>query len=236
MKEDRKKIGEMLVEAGLINDMQLSAAIGEQTKWGGKICSIIVNRGFTSEEAIASVLEKQFGQKAISFRNRVIAPEILQRVSCDIARKYNVVPIAADGKRLTIAMADPTDLQTIDELVFLLGTKIKPVLAIESILKSAIDRFYDGATKESKTFKGNGGDSRENPKSIRNGLDASSVQPPREPSQTKDHIKEDRITPDMMVEALVRILIEKGLITKEELMEKIREKNSLGVNMCSQIN
>ena len=142
--KDKKRIGEILKEAGLIDEFQLATALGRQKEWGGRLASILINMGFVDEESVASVLEKQLGQKCLSLDNKEILPEALNTIKPDIVKKYCIMPIEFDQKTLTIATSDPTDLKTIDELSFILGVRIKPVLALESSIKRAIPRHYAG--------------------------------------------------------------------------------------------
>lgn len=220
MKEDRTKIGEILIEAGLIDEIQLIKALGEQKQWGGRLCSIIVNMGFADEESISAVLGKQLKQKCVSFDDIQISPDILKLVDLETARKYNVIPVELNNKVLTIAISDPLDLNTLDELGFRLGLKIKPVLAIDSGIKKAISRFYEGISNKNLRSKNKTGNTAEE----HNIINADIATPHLQLSEGVFHKREDVIAPGIMVETLVEILIEKGLLTEEELMNKIREK------------
>lgn len=220
MKESRTKIGEILIEAGLIDKIQLIKALGEQKQWGGRLCSIIVNMGFADEESISAALGKQLNQKCVSFDNIEIPPDILKLVSLETARKYNIIPIELKNKVLTIAISDPLDLNTLDDLGFRLGLIIKPVLAIDSIINNAISRFYEGISNKNLRPK-----SKTSYKPEDLNIKAEIAAPHLQFSEEVFHGKEDGIAPGIMVEALAEILIEKGLITKEELMNKIKEKS-----------
>lgn len=218
MKENRTKIGEILVEAGIIDKIQLIAALGEQKQWGGRLCSTIINMGFADEESISAALGEQLKQKCISFEDFEIPSDILKLVSLETARKYNIMPIELKNKILTIAISDPLDLNLIDELSFRLGFMIKPVLALDSSIKKAIDRFYEGISDDHLLFKGN---KPEDP----NIMDASAVMPTMQFSEKVIHEKKHDIAPGAIAKALAEILIEKGLITKAELMNKINKKS-----------
>jgi len=225
MKENRIKIGEILVEAGIIDKIQLSAALGEQKQWGGRLCSTIISMGFADEESISAVLGKQLKQKCISFEDLEIPSDILKLVSLETARKYNIMPIELKNKVLTIAISDPRDLNLIDELSFRLGFMIKPVLALDSSINKAISRFYEGITDNDFLSKRKTGNKPEE----LNAMEASSAMPnlqfPEETFQEVFHEKNHGIAPGIMAEALAEILIEKGLLTKEEIMNKINKKS-----------
>ncbi len=223
MKEDKKRIGDILVEAGIINTMQLSVALGEQRQWGGRLGSIITKLGFANEGDIACVLERQLGQKCISIEDRVIPPDILKRVKVDVAKKYGIFPLDYDKGVLTVAMSDPTDLGTLDELGFTLGVRLKPVLALESVITRAIALHYEGVAPAAKA-----------PKSILGTSEECGVirdersQPPYAPSEgtrSESHPEKKETQLKVTFEALLKVLIEKGVITKEELLRKIKEKS-----------
>ena len=207
--KDKKRIGEILKEAGLIDEFQLATALGRQKEWGGRLASILINMGFVDEESVASVLEKQLGQKCLSLDNKEILPEALNTIKPDIVKKYCIMPIEFDQKTLTIATSDPTDLKTIDELSFILGVRIKPVLALESSIKRAITRHYAGVIfADSSIYQ----------------IDTANL------SEHVDLMRFEKIKPDIsyppegIIEALAELLIEKGIIKKEDLTGKLRKK------------
>ena len=173
MKENRPKIGEILVEAGIIDKIQLIAALGEQKQWGGRLCSTIINMGFADEKSISAALEKQLKRKCISFDDIEIPSDILKLVSLETAKKHNIIPIELKNKVLTIAISDPLDLNLIDELSFRLGFMIKPVLALDSSIKKAIGRCYEGISDDHLLFKSKLGNKPEDP----NIMDASAAMP-----------------------------------------------------------
>lgn len=225
MKEDKKKIGEILVEAGIVNTMQLSAALGEQKQWGGRLGSIITKLGFADEKDIAGVLEKQLGLRCISLEDRTIPPEVLKRVKIDVAKKYCIIPIELGKGTITVAISDPTDLRTIDELSFTLGTRIKPVLALESGIRRAIAFHYEGIVSEGKTYKSILGTAPEKSMVMKDERDHTPYSSSYNVSPPGVYPEKKEITLKTTFEALLALLLEKGLITKEELMKKIKEKS-----------
>ncbi len=226
MKEDKKRIGEILIDAGVINSMQLSVALGEQKQWGGRLCSILVRLGFVDERAIAQVLERQFGMECISLENREISPEALKKVKVEVARKYGVIPVEIQGSALVVAMSDPTDLRTLDELGFVVGMRMKPVLALESAISKAIALHYEGVAAEGVPHKSILGAPPEREKVLK---DERFLTPPALSEKTAgaDRRTERKEIPvKTIVEALVSLLMEKGLIAREELIRKIKEKDN----------
>ncbi len=226
MKEDKKKIGEILIGAGIINSMQLSVALGEQKQWGGRLCSILVRLGFADERAIACVLEEQLGMTCMSLENREISLEALKKVKVDVARKYGVIPVEIQGLTLVVAMSDPTDLRTLDELGFVVGMRIRPVLALESGISKAIALHYEGIAAEGVPHKSILAAPPRREKILK---DERFLTPPASSEKTAgvDQRAERREIPmKTIVEALVSLLMEKGLVTKEELTRKIKERDN----------
>jgi type IV pilus assembly protein PilB len=224
MKEKRKKIGEMLLDAGLIDDYQLSAAIGDQRQWGGRLCSVLVRFGFVSEKTVASFLEKQLGEKCISLAKREISPEVLRRVTYDIADKYNILPLEFERGVLTIAISDPTDFETIDTLGFMLGARIKPILALELDIRRAVKRHYEGVSSEGRSYKAS---LERVPEDVPLTRDERTMVLPRlngKKALSEQSGERNEITSAMMVKALMGVLIEKGLITEKEIERKLRER------------
>ena len=209
MGKEKKRIGTILIDAGLIDEYQLSAAIGHQKQWGGRLVNILINRGFVDEQTVISVLKKQLGVKSASLEGIKISQKALDKVKHDIAEKYSIMPLDLDNKKLTIAMSDPTDLQVIDELSFMLGINIEPLLAAESSIKKAIAEHYTGAKdREGYTYR------------------AAIEKPPEEMDilRAEKTMKEMSYSDEITISAITEILIEKGLITKEELTNKIHKK------------
>ena len=142
MVKTKKKLGEILHEAGIINDMQQNLAAGQQSRWGGKFGSVLIQMGFVNEETVATILEKQYNQKCINIKNKEIPLNALSMVKPDVAKKFGIMPLAFDKRTLTIATSEPHNLETIDDLAFMLSVNIKPLLAVEYDIKKAIKQYY----------------------------------------------------------------------------------------------
>jgi len=228
MTTEKKRLGEMLIEAGVIDEMQLNSALGQQKQWGGKLASVLIGMGFVDEKAVVSVLEKQLNTRCTTLEDKEIPQKALNAVNLDIAKKYCLMPLDLDKNTLTIAMGDPTDMKTIDDLTFMLGLRIKPVLALESEIKKAIAYHYEGITA------GGGKTHRAAMEKISETMQMVKTEPagqatqaeviekrvelPEKPAEKKE------ITQKTVIEALIAILIEKKIITREELLRKSDEK------------
>lgn len=221
MKSEKKRLGEMLIEAGLIDQLQLNAALGYQKQWDGKLGTALINMGFVDERQIASVLEKQLGVKCISLEDCDITTKALNAVKLDIAKKYCIMPLNFDKNTFTIAVSDPTDVKKLDDLSFMFGVRINPVLALESDIKNAIAEHYEGITlSRGKTFRVDSEKTAETMQIIPN--------EPHGAAYSQEEMQRSAETGDTpsraVVEAVVSLLIEKKIFTKQELAKKLAEK------------
>ncbi len=135
--QKRKMIGNILMEAGLINGDQLKMALQKQSVTGKRIGSILVETGLVSEENMVGALSKQLGFPSIDLRKIKISDEMLGMFPPDFLIKYQVVPLEKNRNSLKIAMTNPLDNPTINDIEFMTGCAVKPVIAFSS----AIDRF-----------------------------------------------------------------------------------------------
>lgn len=140
----RKRLGEMLIEAGVLDVDKLEAALREQRKWGHPLGRIIVELGYVTEATLVQFLAKQFGVPTVDLDTARIAPHLLQLVPFELALHYNVIPFAQQLKFLDLAMVDPTNDGIIDELRIRTQLNIRPHLAGPKSLARAIALHYRG--------------------------------------------------------------------------------------------
>src|SRR3989449_2858418 len=136
------KIGEMLLKAGYISQEQLNEALEHQKKNGGKIGYNLVKLGFVREDDITNLLSEQYGVPSINLRHFEIDEGIIKLIPSEVAQKYLVIPVNRTGATLTIAMVDPTNVFAMDDIKFMTGYNVEPVVASEVAIKEAIDRYY----------------------------------------------------------------------------------------------
>lgn len=141
----RKKIGDLLIEKGLITPAQLAEALKEQTVSGKRLGAILIERGYVTEDDLAEGVAERLGLPKLSIASLVIDPQVVSRVSVDLARKHTLIPIFAIGNSLTLAMADPLNIIAIDEIRYQTGCDIKRAVARPSEIREAIDRYYSVA-------------------------------------------------------------------------------------------
>ncbi len=141
------KLGELLLKAQLINQQQLTKALDEQKSTGGKLGEILQRLGYVTEDDIIECLSHQFGVPSINLRHFEIDPNVAKIIPVDLARKYNVIPVNKTGATLTLAMTDPTNIFAMDEITFMTGYRVEPVVASEEAIRERIDRNF-GSSRE----------------------------------------------------------------------------------------
>ncbi len=140
---DRKKIGDVLVEANIITPQQLEEALKIQKETNKKLGEILVEKGIISEDELVEVLEFQLGIPHIKLDMYPIDPKAVEKVSETIARRHTVLPVAFDEDgSLIVAMADPLNIFAIEDLEIYSGKRIKPRIAKASDIKRAIEKFF----------------------------------------------------------------------------------------------
>ncbi len=140
--KDTVLIGQMLIDDGLITPEQLEMGLLEQKKTGEFICTALVKLGYISEERIFNLLSKQLNIPFIKLNTIDIEPLIIQRVPAKFASHYKIMPLEFKNNVLTIAMTDPLDIRTLDDIRLLLGVEVRGVLANELEIQEAIRKFY----------------------------------------------------------------------------------------------
>jgi len=141
------KLGELLLKVQLVDQAQLTKALEEQKATGGKLGEVLQRLGFVTEEDIIECLSHQFGVPSINLRHFEIDASVAKLVSPELARKYCVIPVNKTGATLTLAMTDPTNIFAMDEITFMTGYRVEPVVASEESIREAIDRQF-GSSRE----------------------------------------------------------------------------------------
>jgi len=136
------RLGELLTKATLISPEQLKEALKIQKETSSKLGETLIKLGFVSEEDITECLSQQFGVPSINLAHFEIDPSVIKLIPADVARKYNILPVNKTGATITIAMADPTNVFAMDDIKFMTGYNVEPVVASELGIKAAIDNYY----------------------------------------------------------------------------------------------
>src|SRR5436309_2844742 len=136
------KLGEMLIKAGLLTPQKLQEALEYQKTNGGKLGLNLVKLGLVKEEDITRVLSQQYRVPAINLTKVEVDDTVVKLIPSEVAQKYLVIPVNRTGATLTIAMVDPTNVFAMDDIKFMTGYNVEPVVASEIAIKEAIDQYY----------------------------------------------------------------------------------------------
>ncbi len=141
------KLGEVLKQEKIIDEYQLNSALSYQRNWGGRLGSCLIKLGYLTEEALLEFLAKQLRLERVDLYKEEIPGEVLKCLSGGKARQYHVMPVRMKQVQgapcLMLATCDPTNLQALDDLQFIAGCRIQPVLAAESAIDAAIEVYYE---------------------------------------------------------------------------------------------
>lgn len=138
------KLGEILVRENLLTPQQLREALDYQRTNGGRLGSSLVKLGMISDDVITAVLSRQYGVPSINLDLFHIEADVIKLISQEVALKYTVLPISKVGATLTLAMADPTNVFAMDDIKFMTGLNVEPVIASEASIQMSIGKYYSG--------------------------------------------------------------------------------------------
>lgn len=142
----RRRLGELLVEAGLLNEDHLKAALNEQRRWGGRLGRTVVEMGFVTETDMVNVLAQQLQLRTVDLDQAQLPDRITDCLRLDLAERYGVFPLGVDahGHTLFLATSDPTNVEHAQELEFATNMKLELAVATGSSIDRAIRRYYFG--------------------------------------------------------------------------------------------
>jgi type IV pilus assembly protein PilB len=140
------RIGELLLKEKRISAEQLQQALTHQKANGGKLGHNLVKMGFVKDEEITSLLSKQYGVPSINLAQFELDASVIKLIPAETANKYQIVPLSRSGATLTIAMTDPTNVFAMDDIKFMTGYNVEPVVASETAVSDAILKYYPSAS------------------------------------------------------------------------------------------
>ncbi|RKY17220.1 MAG: pilus assembly protein PilB [Planctomycetota bacterium] len=149
MRKERRPIGQLLKEMGLVTEFEIQEALQIQREQGGTLGEILVEMGAVEEKDILFALAIQSGMDMVDLDNMEIPNEVIERVDKTIVETYRVMPVEADNSRIVVAISDPTNLGVLDDLRFMLDSEVEAVVATEDSIERAIRRYYGGKEDES---------------------------------------------------------------------------------------
>jgi type IV pilus assembly protein PilB len=148
------RIGELLLKEKRISAQQLQEALTYQRTNGGKLGANLVKLGYVKDEEITALLSKQYGVPSIALNQFEIDPAVIKLVPAETARKYQIVPLSRSGATLTIAMTDPTNVFAMDDIKFMTGYNVEPVVASETAVIDSIEKYYIAGAPSEKPKSG----------------------------------------------------------------------------------
>src|SRR5213594_379918 len=146
------KLGEILLKENLISPEQLKQALEHQKSNGGRLGNTLVKLGFLSDDEVTAVLSRQYGVPSINLSYFEVDPNVIKLIPMETAIKYQVLPLSRVGSSLTLAMVDPTNVFAMDDIKFMTGFNIEPVVASETAITEAIKKHY-GSAEEAERKK-----------------------------------------------------------------------------------
>ncbi len=141
-------LGEVLIREGLLTRAKCDQALAEQRSSGHRLGFVLVRLGFVPEVEITKILARQHRMPAVDLSRFDVDPKILKLIPSDLATKQVVLPLKREGRTLTVAMADPTNMGLVEDLKFITRYDVFPVLAGEQTLRTIIERHYEGSDKQ----------------------------------------------------------------------------------------
>jgi type IV pilus assembly protein PilB len=136
------RLGELLVKEKLISQDQLKSALDYQKQHGGRLGTALVKMGLVTDDEVTAVLSRQYGVPSINLKYYEVDPTVVKLIPQETAIRYQIVPLSRVGSTLTIAMTDPTNVFAMDDIKFMTGFNVEPVVASESAIAEAITKFY----------------------------------------------------------------------------------------------
>jgi type IV pilus assembly protein PilB len=147
------RLGEILIKENLITADQLKQALEYQKKNNGRLGTCLMKLGFVRDDEITQVLSRQYGVPSINLKYYEVEPTVIKLIPQETALRYLVVPLSRVGATLTIAMTDPTNVFAMDDIKFMTGFNVEPVVASESDINDAIQKFYGNVSSEEELSK-----------------------------------------------------------------------------------
>jgi type IV pilus assembly protein PilB len=147
------RLGEILIKESLITSDQLKQALEHQKTTGGRLGTSLMKLGFVSDDEITGVLSRQYGVPSINLKYYEVDASVIKLIPQDTAVRYQIVPLSRVGSTLTIAMTDPTNVFAMDDIKFMTGFNVEPVVASETAIGEAITKFYGQAGSDEELSK-----------------------------------------------------------------------------------
>jgi len=143
-----QRLGDLLVKEKVITQEQLEAALKTQKETNARLGSVLVKLGYMSDDDVTNFLSRQYGVPAINLSYFEVDAAVVKLIPQETAKRYQILPLSRVGASLTIAMVDPTNVFAMDDIKFMTGFNIEPVVASESAILEGIEKAYGSSQEE----------------------------------------------------------------------------------------
>lgn len=218
----RIKLGELLVRAGVLDEAKLRAALHEQERWGGRLGATLVAMGFVAEDLLVKALSKQLAVPIAHLDDLQVPESLLRKLDLDFVKINGVCPerYLQDRRTLVVAMADPINVQLIDEMGRRTGLRIQPTVAGERAINLAIGRIYGESMASTDVGSGDvvAEQARGSPVPTEPGSAPASTElvAALEAAQRKQH---------KAIRVMAELLIERGVLPREEYLARLNRRS-----------
>lgn len=236
----------MLIDAGVLTETRLQAALAEQKRWGGRLGRTLVEMGFVEESAMVNALSMQLGLPVVDLDSLVLPASITQLLRVDLAERYGIFPLASDPKTrsLQVATSDPTNFDALKELSLQTNSRVHAAVASASQIERAVRRYYYGERSLEPTRTTNpGAFGVFEPSFDLTPLEPSPPKPPRPsarpmpplPRASAPHsipseevlnrlkaLEEVTSAQTRALKALIELLIDSRLVSRDEYLSKLK--------------
>jgi type IV pilus assembly protein PilB len=240
----RKRLGEILVEAGVLDEGGLRAALREQTRWGGPLGRHLIEMRLIREETLISALSKQLGIPAVDLSRWEVPQSVIDLLDGDVALNLSAIPFQVEGKFLDVALGEPTNVGAIDEIQMRTKHNVRPYIAGPKAIERAMAKYYQrgpGGTEididvsESEVMELTDDYELAAPPShqpVRNASSQAARSAPAANSNAEVRALQQRISrleallarDEDVLRKLMALLIDKGIATRDEIADRIREE------------
>jgi hypothetical protein len=221
------RLGDLLVEARLIDEFQLQAALGHQRRFGNRLGVALVKLGFLREEDLMAVLAQQLGLPVVRLAGKRIAPDVLARVPEALLEKHGCLPlfVRREGEQdvLYVGLADPCDRSVRDDLARVVRMPLRPVLVAPTDLHDAVTRLLrtQAEPEEAHRASGSGAPEVEDTTPLVLSDETSPTEPHAAGAADSSRGRPREVRTRVILHALTQILIEKGVIERGALVARV---------------
>lgn len=218
---EQEKLGELLVDRGVLSHDELDHALDFQENVGGKLGDVLVQLGLVTDEEVIEAVAEQQNLEIVDLTELVLPQELIDEIPQDIIEKHEVIPIGLRGHKLRLAIHDPFDLDSIEKVGLATDYHIEPVLAPrDSILQVIDELFYEGEHYHSETET----------ETEEGGKNASAEEVNRADDTIEDDEGDDdddhelsKYDSSRLIHAVAQVLTDNQIVTKEELVEELED-------------